>query len=211
MPFGTRFIAGKLTSINVLDFQKLDFCIKTNFMRTQNLIQELIELTKNNLNEVQSIRTLPIGELNQKQHDERWSVLECIEHLNRYGEFYIPEIKNRIEKSTHQKSEICKSGVLGNYFAKSMLPKEKMNKMKTFKSMNPLNSQLNKSVLDKFVNQQEQLLELIEKSESTNLTKVKTSISISKWIKIRLCDTFRVVVYHNLRHIEQAKNILKGN
>lgn len=178
-------------------------------MKTQDLIEELIELTQKNMNEVQAFRNLSVEELNQKQSAESWSTLECIEHLNRYGDFYIPEIKNRIEKSTQKKSEVFKSGILGNYFAKSMLPKEKLNKMKTFKSMNPLNSKLDKGVLDKFIYQQEQILKLLEKSKNTNLTKVKTSISIAKWIKLRLGDTFRVVIYHNLRHIEQAKNIIK--
>ncbi len=49
---------------------------------------------------------------------------------------------------------------------------------------------------------------LLEQSRDTNLTKIKTSISISKWIKLRLGDTFRIVIYHNLRHITQVKKIL---
>ena len=43
----------------------------------------------------------------------------------------------------------------------------------------------------------------------TNLTKVKTSITISNWIKLRLGDTFRFVIHHNLRHVVQAKNLLE--
>lgn len=178
-------------------------------MKTQDLIEELIELTQKNVKVVQEFKKLPIEKLNQKQNAESWSVLECIEHLNKYGDFYIPEIENQIEKSTHKKSETFKSGILGNYFAKSMLPKEKLNKMKTFKSMNPLNCSLNKSVLKKFIYQQEQILKLLEKSKHTNLKRVKTSISIAKWIKLRLGDTFRVVIYHNLRHIDQAKKLIK--
>lgn len=178
-------------------------------MKAQDLIKELIELTQKNIYEIQVFKELPIEKLNQKLNAKSWSALECIEHLNRYGDFYIPEIKNQIEKSTHKKSETFKSGILGNYFAQSMFPKEKLNKMKTFKSMNPLNSSLNKSVLDKFIYQQKQILELLEKSKNTNLTRTKTSISIAKWMKLRLGDTFRVVIYHNLRHIEQAKNTIK--
>ena len=178
-------------------------------MKAQDLIEELIQLTQKNLNEVQAFKELPMELLNQKPNAKSWSILECIEHLNRYGDFYIPEIKNQLEKSTHKKSEVFNSGILGNYFAKSMLPKEKLNKMKTFKSMNPLNCSLNKSVLDKFIYQQEQILKLLEKSKTSDLTRIKTSISISKWISLRLGDTLRVVVYHNLRHIKQAKRILK--
>ncbi len=179
-------------------------------MKAQDLIDEMVDLTHQNMNKVRTFKTVPIEKLIQKQNAESWNVLECIEHLNRYGDFYIPEIEARIKNSSYGESETFNSGLLGNYFAKSMLPKEKLNKMKTFKSMNPLNCPLtDQKVLDKFINQQEQILELLEKSKKTNLSKVKTSVSISKWVKLRLGDTFRVVIYHNLRHILQAERALR--
>ena len=178
-------------------------------MQTEELIQELTEITQSNMNEVQLFKQKSEKELNLRPKSESWSILECIEHLNRYGDFYIPEIRKRIENSKFKKSPIFNTGFLGNYFAKSMMPKEKLNKMKTFKSMNPINSSLDKGVLDKFLYQQESILDLLNKAKETDLTKIKTSISISKWISLRLGDTFRVVIYHNLRHIVQAKNIVK--
>ncbi|HIA10981.1 MAG TPA: DinB family protein [Flavobacteriales bacterium] len=90
-----------------------------------------------------------------------------------------------------------------------MLPKEKLNKMKTFKSMNPIGSNLDKTVLEKFLSQQKTLLELLQQAEKVSLTKNKTGISISKWIKLKLGDTFRIVIYHNLRHVIQAEKVIK--
>ncbi|NRB63452.1 MAG: DinB family protein [Saprospiraceae bacterium] len=179
-------------------------------MKANELIQELIELTHNNMNVVQSLKEMPIETLHQKEDAQSWNILECVEHLNRYGDFYIPEIRMRIEQSDKDHVKDFKSGILGNYFAKSMLPKEKLNKMKTFKVMNPEDCPLNKNVLDTFLFKQEQLLALLEKSKTINLTKVKTAISISTWIKLRLGDTLRVVIYHNYRHIVQIKNILQN-
>lgn len=80
--------------------------------------------------------------------------------------------------------------------------------MKTFKSMDPSGSHLNRVVLDTFIEQQVQLIQLLTEAMDSDLSRVKTAISISKWIKLRLGDTFRVVVYHNLRHVLQAKNLL---
>jgi len=81
--------------------------------------------------------------------------------------------------------------------------------MKTFKSMNPNNSQLDASVLDTFLYQQQQLIKLLDQCENINLTKTKTAISISKLIKLRLGDTLRVVIYHNWRHVVQAKKVVE--
>ncbi|MEL7120277.1 MAG: DinB family protein [Bacteroidota bacterium] len=179
-------------------------------MKSNILIKELIELTHKNKAELLPLRNMTDQALNFKPDPESWSILECVEHLNRYGRYYIPEITNRIEQSTHSKADDFKSSWLGEYFAKSMLPKEKLNKMKTFKSMNPINSALDRAVLDELIGQQDQLETLLEQAREKNLTKIKTSISISNWIKLRLGDTFRVVIYHNWRHVVQIKNVLKS-
>ena len=177
-------------------------------MKSEVLISELIEMTKENFARSEKFTKLSENELNFKINPEKWSILECFEHLNRYGDYYLPEIRSCIQTSLNPNEGEFKSGILGNYFAKSMLPKEKLNKMKTFKSMNPIGSNLDKSVLDKFQKQQKTLLELLEQAKTVSLTKNKTGISISKWIKLRLGDTFRVVIYHNLRHIVQAEKVM---
>jgi len=176
----------------------------------KELIQDLIQRTQDHLNQGERYLQMSVEDLNWKENLEKWSVLECIEHLNRYGDFYIPEISQRIKNGQKVSgSPTFKSGWLGNYFAESMLPKEKLNKMKTFKSMNPVGSNLDKRVLEKFINQQKQLLELLDAARATDMTKTKTAISISKLIKLRLGDTFRVVIYHNYRHIVQADKVLE--
>lgn len=177
---------------------------------TQNeLIEDLIERTKYCLNTAEKLQQCDVQQLNQKQDKKSWSALEAIEHLNRYGNFYIPEIKKRMDHDTRSTLQKFKTGLLGNYFAKSMLPREKLNKMKTFKSMNPLGSDLDRGTLEKFMDQQKQILDLLKTARHKNLTKIKTSISISKWIHLRLGDTFRVVIYHNQRHIEQAQRAVQ--
>ncbi|WP_353196907.1 DinB family protein [Parapedobacter defluvii] len=176
-------------------------------INVEELLTELSGLTQQHIRAVQSFKELPQELLNRKPAAGGWNILECVEHLNRYGDFYIPEIERCIRNAKCRPSAVFKPGLLGNYFAKSMLPKERMNKMKTFKSMDPADSPLDLSVLDKFIHQQEQLLQLLEVSRQTDLTGVKTSISISKWIKLRLGDTLRVVVYHNLRHVAQAQKL----
>ena len=96
----------------------------------KSLIDNLIESTKEVINEAERFNQLSIDELNWKPSAEKWSVLECLEHLNRYGDFYLLEIQQRIQKTNNvDGSQVFKSGVLGNYFANSMLPKKKLNKM----------------------------------------------------------------------------------
>lgn len=177
-----------------------------------SLIQNLILRTEQNINSVQKFKSLGIEQLNQKPHPEEWSILECLEHLNLYGDYYLPEIEKTImEQKENYTSPMFKSGILGNYFANLMLPKEngQIKKMKSPQDKNPVHSQLGFTTIERFLKQQELLKKLLEQSKNRDLTKLKTPISISKWIKLRLGDTFRFVIYHNQRHIAQAEKLLQ--
>lgn len=178
-------------------------------IESDKLIADLIERTRLNINQAEKFADLPTEKLNWRARQDSWSILECFEHLNLYGAFYIPEIKRRIDSSKTLPNNKFKTGVLGNYFAKSMLPKEKLNKMKTFPDKNPIGSALGKTTIQRFITQQEQMLNLLDQSKQVDLGRTKTAISISKLIKLKLGDTFRVVIYHNQRHIVQANKVLE--
>ena len=175
--------------------------------KTSELISSLTNLCNQHIKIAEKLKTKSDITINWKANKESWSVLECIEHLNLYGNFYIPAIQKAISENKSKPDEVFESGILGNYFANSMLPKEKLNKMKTFKEKDPINSNLDKKVIDNFIAQQFQLIKLLEQSEKISLIKTKTNISISKWIKLRLGDTFRFVINHNIRHFVQIEKI----
>lgn len=176
---------------------------------SKELIDDLAKRTNECIDKVKSLESLTYEECNFKPNSDAWSILECIAHLNLYGDFYIPEIEKRIAASNYKGDKFFNSGWLGNYFANSMLPTGKLNKMKTFADKNPKGSVLDQvTTIKKFLSQQHQLLDLLRRSGEVSLKKTKTSISISKWIKLRLGDTLRVVIYHNQRHMKQIQNIL---
>lgn len=177
-------------------------------MQSEKLIESLIEQTRQIINQVEKLKTEHLDRLTRKENQNSWSVLECLEHLNLYGDFYLPEMNSKITQSKSVSENTFKSGWLGGYFAKSMLPKDKLNKMKTFKDKNPLNAKLDKSVIDKFLNQQLQLLDLLNRARKVNLNSVRISTSISKLIKLKLGDTFMFYVNHMIRHMKQIERVL---
>ena len=174
------------------------------------LIVELIETTRQNLNFVELLKQKKDAELNWKENINSWSILECLKHLNLYGDFYIPEIDKTILNSKHNCEIEFVSGFLGNYFAESMLPKQKLNKMKTFKDKNPLNSILDRKVIAEFIAQQMKIIDLLNTSKNVSLNRNKVNITLTKWIKLKLGDIFRIVINHNFRHIKQIENNIKN-
>jgi len=173
---------------------------------TEKLLDDLVLRTEEIIGQAERLKELPMTTLNQRPHAQAWSALECLEHLNLYGDFYLPEIGKRISERRYPRpASIFRSGWLGNYFANSMLPKEKLNKMKTFRDKDPIGSSLDSGTIERFLQQQRQMLRLLmEARQHADLNRTRTAISISRLIRLKLGDTFRFVIYHNQRHMVQA-------
>lgn len=176
-------------------------------MQSETLIQSLLEQTRQVINRVEQLRNYDWATLIWKENEMSWNMLECLEHLNLYGDFYLPHIESRIKNSVTTTDPEFKSGFWGGYFSKAMLPKGKLNKMKTFKDKNPLNAPLDKTVIDKFIDQQNKLLDLLNQSKRVSLNKVKVPISITNLIQLKLGDTFQFFINHIIRHCNQIERI----
>ncbi|MEM7103177.1 MAG: DinB family protein [Bacteroidota bacterium] len=181
---------------------------------TVDLVSELVTRT-NSFIEIAEKSFLPLNEnqINWKPDIDSWSIGECLEHLNMYGDYYIPAISEGIHNGANTKpSEKFKPGWLGNYSANAMLPREGVitNKMKSPKDKNPALSTVPRGVVERFINQQKDILTLLEESGNVSMSKVRVPISIGRFIKFKLGDTFRFIIYHNERHIIQAENVYKA-
>ncbi|MBK6952324.1 MAG: DinB family protein [Crocinitomicaceae bacterium] len=179
-------------------------------MKTENkiLINDLLARMNQATQRANALKEKTLEHLNHKSSAQSWSALQCIEHLNLYGDFYLPEIEKQLAgKPKVNAKTIFKSGVIGNYFANLMLPKKtgSLKKMKAPVDKTPASSDLTLLSIDRFLKQAEKLKQLLQQAEQVDLTKTKTAISLTKMIRLRMGDTLRFVVYHIERHLAQAE------
>lgn len=179
-------------------------------IETNVLIEELLGINERCTAKAKEFKKLNTEQLNFKRSSTEWSILECIEHLNLYGDFYLPEVQRQIiAAESTSKATMFKSGMLGNYFSNLMKVKNgTVKKMKTPTDKNPNNRPLSVTTIDRFLKQQELLKSLLLQAKNIDLTKTKTAISLTSLIRLRLGDTFRFVTYHIERHIAQAGRVL---
>lgn len=140
----------------------------------------------------------------------KWNVVQVLEHLNSYGRYYLVAIENSLEQDI-KATTIFRSGWLGNYFTNQMKPGadgQVKNKMNAPKDHRPLPQLDVFPVLNTFIDQQQYLLELLEKAKAKDIGVIRTPVSISRFIKLKLGDTFRFLVAHEQRHFVQLQNIL---
>lgn len=179
-------------------------------MKQSQVLNDLKQRTERFIAQAEKWKSLTQDQLNWRESSEKWSVLQCLEHLNLYGDFYLPEFEKRILAATQINSDPeFKGGWFAEKTANGMLPKDNKlsNSMNTFKNMNPDHSKLTITILDRFLKQQHQMLTMLEKAESVNIAKVKCKITLPV-IKFNLGSTFKFVIYHNERHLWQASNVL---
>jgi hypothetical protein len=179
-------------------------------MTKLELITDLKSKTADCIIAAEHFQSLSVKDLNQRRSSDSWSVLACLEHLNLYGDFYLIELEQKILNAKPQVADdYFKSGWFGERTVTSMLPKDDhVDKMKTFQSKDPGYTDLDIKIIDRFLKQQHQLMRLLDMAEQVDISSITTRITLPL-IRFKLGTTFRFVVYHNVRHIWQAKNTLK--
>lgn len=175
------------------------------------LIAELLGITNRLISVAAGFKKLDLAQLTFKRNLSEWNILECLEHLNLYGDFYLPAIEIKMLEPKTTTTGNYTPGMLGNYFVKLVRVKAKQKKMSTTSDKNPAKQhrQLGLTIIDRFLRQQERLKALLERAQMLDLGKIKTSVSISRLIRLKLGDTLRFVVYHNERHVDQAERMLR--
>jgi len=175
---------------------------------------DLLESLQNDVRQVileaNYLQSIDPGILLQEPAPGKWSVIQVLEHLNSYGRYYLLAMERSMNKDT-ETVEYFKPGWIGDYFTKLMKPGENgqvSNKMKSPKDHRPSKYPDAFPVLNTFLEQQQYLLDLLESAKSKNIGAIRTPVSISRFIKLKLGDTFRFFVAHEQRHFVQINNAL---
>ena len=168
------------------------------------------EVEKHLAGAISAFQNLPEEKLLHPAADGGWSIAQCLAHLNSYGRYYLPAIRHAIlHPSDKKKKKKFNSGWIGNYFTKMMQPGNSTKKYKSPKDHVPAPNHNACAVVAEFIQQQEELMGCLRMAKGIDINATRVPVSISKWIRLKLGDTFRFVVAHNERHLLQAKRHLK--
>ncbi|MFY0652411.1 MAG: DinB family protein [Cyclobacteriaceae bacterium] len=155
---------------------------------------------------------LPVEVLYSKPGKDSWSALECLEHINIANGHYLKQFESMMaDVATSPDVDDFQSGFLGNYFVKMMVPRKDRSipsPMKTFKKFLP-SMETDISVLDVFIADQKQLLQVLKECEKLDLNRIKITSAIGSILRFRLGDALRFIIGHADRHIIQAKKAIE--
>ena len=181
-------------------------------INTAKYLDEVTSGFQKTMDEVKALcDPLEEKELNTPEGPGRWSMLQCLEHINLANEFYVKNIETKLEAETlPPASDMYRGHWKGRIFAKMNAPKpgdEIPMKIKTFKTMDPKPSLEKAFILDRFYDTHESLIEVIEKTRAINIDKVKIATALGPMVKLRIGEAYRFILAHTQRHMVQLRRI----
>jgi hypothetical protein len=150
---------------------------------------------------------LSIEQLNHKTAATSWSILECLEHLNRYAAYYNVALQKGIDKEKgSKKPETYKLTWFGKMSIDLISPSN-TKKQKTIKRMNPTNSALSVQTIQEFLKHQQELIGLTAAAQQINFNKKRVAVEFFKLLRLNIFETLIFMVEHEKRHLQQAMRV----
>jgi DinB superfamily len=155
------------------------------------------------------IAGLTEGQFNWRPAPNRWSIGDCLEHLNVTARLYWPMIAESINHSRVSgvmSQGPYKHGWLGNWFVRSAEPPVK-TRFKAPRKFLPPSDQPVEQVWPQFLAFQNRMLNLIRDANGVDLGKAKVQMPVTKLIKLTLGQALGLVAAHERRHLWQARQV----
>ncbi|MBN8821546.1 MULTISPECIES: DinB family protein [unclassified Spirosoma] len=160
----------------------------------------------------QEFAPLSEEQLRWKPAPDRWSIVECLQHLNLSERFYIRNIQHKVDKlglvQTMPTDQTLQSDWVGKALLFAVDPQVKLKlpapgvvRPRTAADLIPAD------VLGQFIELQTLLHSLLDKAGYLDWNREKVMTLFGNWVKIRLGDAFLMLAAHTERHLKQAMRV----
>jgi len=170
--------------------------------------KELIKVTQ----EVEHhFGNLTLGELNAKPDSLTWSIAQNLDHLIVVNETYFP-VLTALKNGTYKTPFIGEIDFIVSFFGKTVLnavQPDRKKKIKTFSKWEPSTNAIIDNVLLRFKEHQKQLQQKIDDAKPLVTNGVVIASPANKFIVYRLETAFDIIISHEQRHLQQAKEVLE--
>ena len=150
--------------------------------------------------------------------DEKWSAIECVEHINNLNEVYLPQLTEVCKKKNASQKELIELSWwqkrLRNMMSPLDHPKSKKirtrTKLQPRRIQNPDHKISAQKVMENFISdlsQLEKIIRIIPESPELRNTRV---MSAAPPIKFKSITALEMLLPHIGRHLSQAERILNG-
>lgn len=149
------------------------------------------------------------SQFNWRPHAQRWSMAECLLHLNIVGDRCVRTIEAAVEDARARNltgDGAFQYGMIGKWIVSLTEPPPK-RKVKAARSLTPAYGQPLTAVMPTFFHIQDQLALLTEQANGLDLGRIKLAVPGVRAVRLNLYATFAWAVAHERRHLWQARQV----
>lgn len=140
----------------------------------------------------------------------RWSIGECVAHLNTSGDVYLPRIDAMIEEARakgYRSQGPYKHHWIGHTFARSFEPPPRFRAKAPKVFLPPPVDHAIDRTTAAFLKLQDSWMDRLQRANGFDLGRVRTMSPVTSLIKLTLEETFLLMAGHQRRHLWQARNV----
>jgi DinB family protein len=153
------------------------------------------------------------SQFNWRPEPKRWSIAECLVHVNISVSRTLPAFDRAIDQGrakgrTAEGGGPFRYGWFANWMVRSMEPPPK-RRMKTFPIFDvpPAATHALAQVLPEFVAVRDRIADRVRSSEGLDLRRVKVVSPVTRLLRMPLGAYFQFVIAHDRRHLWQARQV----
>lgn len=149
------------------------------------------------------------AQFNWRQSPGRWSIAECLTHLNVTGNLYIPIIEEGIKRGRTRgllSEGPFRYGWFNNWFVRFNEPPVKI-KAKAPKAFVPPPDQPMGIVVPEFFEIQDRLLDCSRAANGVDLARVKIQSPATRLVRLSLGRGIALMAAHERRHLWKARQV----
>lgn len=188
-----------------------------NYLHRQSMLMNLTndllsqaELLDQNQNEVLSWQIHGEERLNRRPDSDRWSLYEIIDHLDKVNRSYFDQLA---EITLGNGRSLNGLGLwwgnkLGKFILNGVQPSN-TRKVKTFPVWTPTAITYQDVVFSNFVESQQKMIGYVKSSGEAVARDTRIVSPANKYLYYPLGIAFQIIAVHQLRHIQQGKQVLQ--
>jgi DinB family protein len=156
------------------------------------------------------VAPLSDAEFSWQPGPERWSVAQCIDHLNATARVYLPVLDEGI-------ADAIRRGLYGpgpyayNWVGRVHVLVAQPNswiRARTTRPFYPAPSRPRHEIMAAFRAYQVQYIDRLRQANGVDLARARVRVPANGWLRIPLGSGFQLMVAHSRRHLAQAKRVM---
>ena len=142
-----------------------------------------------------------------RPESDRWSIAECLDHLNATARVYLPSLDEGI-------SDAIRRGVYGegpfkyNWLGRLSVRLSNLRvRCTATEDLQPGHGRTRREILAAFRAYQVQYIDRLRQANGVDLAKARVRLPSWGWLKMPLGSGLAVVIAHSRRHLNQARHV----